>query len=232
MRSPPPLLFDLDGTLLDTLADIAQSANAARSALGLPAIGHERVRLAVGGGIEEMLRRCLSEGLAATGAETGTVLQRGIAAYRQHHAAHLCDHTRPFPGVTPGLRALHAAGHPMAVVSNKSEAFSRRLLDHFGLTPCLPVVVGGDTCPMMKPRPEPLLHAADALGVAIGDSWMVGDSPGDMEAGQRAGCAQRVAVTWGYRSRELLAGSPCTLTVDSFEQLVSALRSARLSGRP
>jgi len=209
---PRPLLFDLDGTLFDTLDDITASVNHVRATRDLAPWTRHEVRGCVGNG----LRRLLIEAVQEPG---GGDLGELVADYRRHHTVHLTDHTTAYPGVLEGLDELRAGGHPMAIVSNKPEDFSVRIVDHFSLNTTFRVVLGGDSTAHKKPHPAMVNEAASRLGVATSDCWMIGDSPTDIEAGRRAGCAERLAVTYGYRDEPELEGA--SILVQDFAKVVA-----------
>lgn len=210
----PALLFDLDGTLLDTLEDIAASVNAVRGSHGLPPWPAPRIAACIGDGLEQLLLRTLD---AAAGPE----LTAALDAYSNHHAAHLADRTHPYPGVLDTLPRLDGRGHAMAIVSNKPARYCQRLVEHFGWQDCFSVVIGGDSAVRRKPDPAPVHMACEALGVEPGSAWMIGDSPGDVRAGQEAGCAKSIAVTWGYRDREALEAAQPDVVLESMTDLLA-----------
>ncbi len=192
---PSAYLFDLDGTLLDTLADLAQSINQVRVSYALEPWSHEQVRAAIGHGLPSLLRRALK----ATGREwTEALLAESRERFRAHYLTQLCVETRPYPGVEKALAQLRARGLRLAVVSNKDEYFCTLLAQHY-FPGQFDAVLGGDSVAAKKPAPDMLLEAARRLGCPIESCVMVGDSPGDLEAAARAGCAEKIAVTWGFR---------------------------------
>lgn len=195
---PAPFLFDLDGTLADTLADIAASTNHVRSLFGLPTIPVAAVRPLVGDGARQLLARALAERTPTT-----ADLDRALAGYLDHHAGACTATVVPFPGVDAGLRRLALAAHPLAVVTNKPERFARRIVDHLGWRALLPVVVGGDTLPVRKPDPEPLRHALRLLAVPPTGATMVGDGEQDIRAGKACGL-RTIGCLYGYRPPEVL----------------------------
>jgi phosphoglycolate phosphatase len=197
VRVPPPFLFDLDGTLADTLGDIAASTNHVRTAHGLPAVPVATVRSFVGDGARTLLRRALHEVLPAAPAAADAALDAAFAAYCAHHAVQCTATVQLFPGVRSHLELLARAGHPLAVVTNKPERFALPIVRHFGLHELLPVVVGGDTLPVKKPDPAPLHHALQQLGCDASGATMVGDGVQDLRAGKAAG-ARTIACLFGY----------------------------------
>ena len=172
-------LFDLDGTLIDSRADLAAAVNAMRALHGLPALPLATVAAYVGDGVRTLAVRSL-EGAAV---DPDLAAREIGAAY----AEHLFDRTTAYPGVDAGLRALHAAGHALALITNKPAPHARRLLDHFGWTPLFRVILGGGDTPELKPSPLPLQEALRRTGISPANAWMVGDHHTDLEAARRAG---------------------------------------------
>lgn len=193
----PPLLLDLDGTLVDSLADIAASANHVRAAFGLGPLSHGAVRAMVGDGAALLLRRAL--------AELGEPVDVATAwpIYDEHHRQQCTDMVVPYPGVVSHLDAWHEAGRRMAVVTNKPERFARQILEHLALDRYFSAVVGGDTTPVRKPDPAPLHAALEALGAAPADAFMVGDGIQDLRAGRAAG-TRTIAALYGFRDEASL----------------------------
>lgn len=179
-KLPPQLfLFDLDGTLIDSRADIAAAVNQMRARHDLPPLPMERVVAYVGDGVRVLAQRAL-EGAPV---ELDAAVNEISAAY----AADLTSRTTPYPGVTDGLRALHSAGHHLGLVTNKPGPHARRLLDHFGWTPLFSVALGGGDTAELKPSPLPLQTAMLRAGHAADTTWMVGDHHTDLAAARRAG---------------------------------------------
>lgn len=195
---PAPFLFDLDGTLADTLADIAASTNHVRARHGLPALPDATVRTFVGDGARTLLRRALQPVLAA-GEAAERQIDAAFARYAEHHAAQCTVHARLYPGVRTVLEQLAARGHRLAVVTNKPERFAVPIVRHLGLADLLPVVVGGDTLPQKKPDPAPLRFALAQLGANEHDrgATMVGDGVQDLRAGKAAGL-RTIACLFGF----------------------------------
>jgi phosphoglycolate phosphatase len=194
----PAYLFDLDGTLADTLADIAASVNHVRTAHHLPALTTVQVRGFVGDGALKLLERALAE----VGAFE-TIRDTAWQIYREHHLAQCTVHVQPYPGVVRWLERWHAERRPLGVVTNKSSAFVLRILEHLDLARFFPVVICGDTLPFKKPDPRPLRVALERLGAAHGQAMMVGDGLQDLRAGKAAGL-RTAAVLFGFRDEALL----------------------------
>lgn len=181
------VLWDLDGTLVDSVGDIADAANRTLIAFGLPALGEARVRAFIGDGARHLVTTCVE---AAGGTFEPAHLRHFLADY----LAHAADRTVLYP---PALAALLGRiDAPQAVVTNKPEAHSVVILNALGLTGLFPVLVGGDTLPERKPRPEPVIEAMRRLGVD--HAVLVGDGPQDVGAARAAGIPS-VGVTWGIK---------------------------------
>lgn len=190
----PAFLFDLDGTLADTLPDLAASTNHVRGLYGLPPVDDALVRRFVGDGARTLLRRALA-GLPEPPSDA--VLDEAFARYVAHHTAQCTRLTVPYPGVRSHLEALRERGHPLAVVTNKPERFAVPVVAHVGLADLLPVVVGGDTAARKKPDPAPLRHALALLGRPTDGAVMVGDGLQDLRAAKTLGVGT-IACLYGY----------------------------------
>jgi phosphoglycolate phosphatase len=183
------IAFDLDGTLLDTIHDLAAATNALLAELGHAPLPKDRIRALVGKGIANLVRRALALArdvpVDAIDADT---LADALSRYQRHYAAALGQETLPFPGMDEGLARLRAMGFPLALVTNKADRFVLPHLEHAGIAQHFALVIGGDTLPTRKPDAGPLLHVAAAFGIAPARLLMVGDSINDVEAARAAGC--------------------------------------------
>lgn len=198
VQKPPPFLFDLDGTLADTLPDIASSTNHVRMRHGLPALPLDTVRSFVGDGALTLLRRALAPCLPPDESAAAALVATAYQHYTEHHQRACTEQVRLFAGVRETLTQLAAAGHPLAVVTNKPWALARLVVQHLGLAELLAVVVGGDSLPVKKPDPAPLQLALTQLGLAATSAaTMVGDGIQDLRAGKRLGVAT-IACLYGY----------------------------------
>ncbi|BCR06369.1 haloacid dehalogenase [Desulfuromonas versatilis] len=181
-------LFDLDGTLIDSVADLATGINLLRGELALPPLDIPTVRSYVGDGATALVRRALPEGEFSEAR-----LQRFLELY----SAHLMEQTVVYPGILEFLE-LHA-GRPMAVVTNKPLGFSLRLLEGLGLSGFFPVVLGGESCQAKKPDPAPVREALRLLGAKADSAVMIGDHHTDLKAGLGAG-VRTCFCAWGIGS--------------------------------
>jgi len=186
--------IDLDGTLLDTIPDLAAAANLMLREMERPPLEEVLVRTFVGKGIQNLVERVLAAAFDGAAAE---LLPRALPIYERCYAAVNGRHTTIYPGVLEGLDALSTLGLPLACVTNKSARFTLPLLDQVRLAPYFAEVVAGDTLPRKKPDPLPLLHVCEKLSVATADMLMIGDSLNDAQAARAAGCPV-FCVTYGY----------------------------------
>lgn len=202
--------FDLDGTLLDTIADLAAACDAMLVELGRPPLGGERVRRLVGKGMAVLVERCLT--VVDGRAPDAGLLAAAIDVFRRHYAILNGREAREYPGVRAGLEAFQALGLPLAVVTNKPAAFTGPLLERKGLANFFTVTVSGDTTANKKPHPEPILHACGLLGVSPQDNLHIGDSDNDVIAARAAGCRTFV-VPYGYTEEGPVDGTDCDALV-------------------
>lgn len=216
--------FDLDGTLLDTVVDLAVACDAAMVELGRAPHGVDRVRRFVGKGMAVLVERCLT---AADGrAPDGELLAHAIAVFRRHYADVNGRSAREYPGVRAGLAAFRGLGLPLAVVTNKPTAFTGPLLEKTGLADFFVVAVSGDTTANRKPHPEPILHACNILGVRPEENLHVGDSDNDILAARAAGC-RAFAVPYGYTEEGPVDTANCDALVSDL--LEAARRVAEIN---
>ena len=185
------VLFDLDGTLIDSAPDLAGAANRLRADHGLAPLPLELLRPMVGSGARGMV------GVAFGVAPGDPRFEPLRDAFLAHYEAGLLQQTHPFEGVDAMLCALEAAGIPWGIVTNKATRFTTPIVAGLGLVQRAAVVVCGDTTPHAKPHPEPLWHAARAMGLAPESVVYVGDDLRDAQAARAAGMTM-VAATWGY----------------------------------
>jgi len=211
MPKPELLIFDLDGTLVDTRHDIANSVNYAIAELGFEKLPVEQVIKYVGNGLLKLIERTLS-------IEARHLVPRATALFNDYYREHLLDTSELYPGIAEVLN--HFSDRKMAIVSNKPAAFCSSIVDGLNLQGQFFPVYGGDSFSVMKPDPKPLLTVINKLNVSAERTVMIGDSPPDILAGRAAGCFA-CAVTYGYsRKMELIESKPDRL-VDKAEEIIT-----------
>jgi phosphoglycolate phosphatase len=187
------VVFDLDGTLVDTAPDLIGTLDLVFERNGIARLPYEDARNMVGGGARKLIERGLAaEGCPVPSADLDRLVQEFIAYY----AAHIAEHSRPFPGLDAALDQLAMSGCRFAVCTNKLEWLARRLLDALGLTGRFAAICGGDTFGMQKPHPEVLRRTISSAGIS-GPAVMVGDSITDVRLA-RAAKTPVIAVAYGY----------------------------------
>ncbi|MCP3962308.1 MAG: HAD-IA family hydrolase [bacterium] len=210
----PAILFDLDGTLVDSATDLAATVNHLLERDGLDSLPLAEIRQMLGPGASVVLQR-------AYGRYGSQPPSDALERFRTHYRDHCTVHTRPYPGIVEMLGQL--AGRSLAVVTNKPTDQAEKVVGDLGLSPLIPLVVGPELAERSKPAPEHLFAALKCLGRQPSEAVIVGDGTTDMLAGRDAGTAT-IAVLWGYQTREQLA--PCgpnhmVETVSSLEELLT-----------
>lgn len=207
------VIFDLDGTLLDTIADLAAAANHALQKAGFPVYDTETIRTFVGNGISKLLERALPEG-----ARTAENVERLRTDFVPYYDAHNAEQSKPYPGVAALLLRLQERGMMLAVASNKYQAATEKLVAHYFPAIRFVKVMGQREGVPVKPDPTIVFDIMEAAGVGKEDVLYVGDSGVDMQTAHNAG-VDAVAVSWGFRARtELEAFRPLAI-IDRAEEL-------------
>jgi len=207
--------FDLDGTLVDTAADLTAAVNHALSLIDRAPLSEAEVRPMIGLGAKHMLE----QGLRATGSTEDGLVERLYPDLLRYYEAHIAVHSRPFPGLTAALDRLDALGVRTAVATNKAEGMARKLLGELGLANRMAAIIGGDTLAVRKPAAEPILAMIEQSGG--GHAAFVGDSIFDVMAAKNAGVTS-VVVRFGFLDRpaeELGADH----VIDHYDELVPLL---------
>ncbi len=184
------VLFDLDGTLVDSLDDLTDAVNHMLAGFGKEPLTKTGVRALVGKGARNLVRRALET-------ESAADIERGLELFTEFNTNHIADKSMLYPGVREMLENLAARGIRMAIISNKGAALSRLILETLEIAAFFQVICGGDSFPEMKPSPLPLMRVIDGLAIAGSETFMVGDSINDIQAGKQAGIAT-IGCTWGY----------------------------------
>jgi phosphoglycolate phosphatase len=209
------LIFDLDGTLIDSKLDLAHAVNATRAHMGLAALEHERVYSYVGNGAPVLIRRVLGE--QATESQVQEALEFFLEYYREHYL----DYTTLYPGVKDSLDRLRGAGKHMAVLTNKPVRLSKAIIDGLGVGPHFFRVYGGNSFDFKKPHPIGVETLMQESGVGAGRTLMIGDSSVDIQTAINAGI-QSCGVTYGFQPETLAEPKP-TRVVDRMEDLADWL---------
>ncbi len=219
MNSIRSVTIDLDGTLLDTVPDLAAAANGMMRELGRPEFPLDLVASFVGRGIPKLVERCLPDLDAAA-----VALAQDI--FRRHYAIENGRRSTLFPGVLEGLQAFRAAGLPMAVITNKAAAFTEPLLLATALAPWFGFAVSGDSLPEKKPHPMPLLHACERMGTHPAENLHIGDSRHDAAAARAAGCPVFI-VPYGYNEGDDVQEIDCDAIVASLAEAATRISNTR-----
>lgn len=205
------VIFDLDGTLVDSVDDLCNSVNAARAYMGLPPLPHDLVASYVGNGAPVLIRR-------AMGPEASEEqVQEALAFFLSYYREHMLDHTRPYPGVVETLEQLRGEGVKMAVLTNKPQRFSRDLCAGLGLAQYFFQIYGGNSFEQKKPDPIGIHTLMREAGAKPAETWMVGDSATDVLTARNAG-VRSVGVTYGI-SPQTLKETPPDFLIDSMTEL-------------
>jgi phosphoglycolate phosphatase len=215
---PPLLVFDLDGTLIDTAPDLVDTLNVIFAREGLPPVPYETARNMIGGGARMMIAR----GIEAEGRElTPADLERLFSEFIAYYTDHIADRSRPFPGLIDALNIL--AEHRFAVCTNKLERLSKLLLRKLGLADRFGAICGQDTFGMQKPDPEVLCRTIAAAGGDLESAIMIGDSATDIRTARAAGVPV-IAVDFGYSDRPVSEYEP-DYVISHFAQLPAVVHS-------
>ena len=207
-------IFDLDGTLLDTLGDLAASVNYAMSTHHLPEHSVDEVRMMVGNGVRKLMERAIPDGAA------NPYFDETFATFRHHYMEHQFDTTRPYDGIIETLQELKRRGCRTAVVSNKFDAATKSLCNHF-FSGLVDVAIGENEAAGIhkKPAPDTVFEAIRLLGVSREEAVYVGDSDVDIATAQASGIPC-ISVLWGFRNREFLIAHGATTLIGSPTELL------------
>ena len=220
MADAPTLVFDLDGTLVDTAPDLIAALNFVLEGEGLPPIPLHSARNMIGAGARKLIERGLErEGRAASVKD----INRMTVDFVEYYAAHIADASRPFEGLEGALDELSSHGFRFAVCSNKLEWLSKRLLDQLGLSPRFAAICGGDTFGVSKPDPDILRQTVARAGGRLATTVMVGDAGTDIGVARRAGVPV-IAVSFGYTDVPIVELKPDRL-IHHMRDLPSAVES-------
>ncbi|HEB66869.1 MAG TPA: phosphoglycolate phosphatase [Gammaproteobacteria bacterium] len=226
LKNPEMILIDVDGTLVDSVPDLAYCVDEMMKRLGLPPHGEDKVRQWVGNGVERLVRRALVGRLE--GEPDEELFRKAYPIFLDLYAENTSKRSRLYPGVREGLDYLKSAGYRLGCVTNKAAQFTEPLLRDLGIMDYFAIVISGDTLPKKKPDPLPLLHAAEFFGVKPEDALMIGDSISDVKAARAAGF-QIVCMSYGYNHGQDIREANPDAVIDSMAELPGLLpgREAR-----
>ncbi|KEQ17466.1 phosphoglycolate phosphatase [Endozoicomonas numazuensis] len=215
------IMYDLDGTLVDSVPDLAIALDKMLTDLNLPVAGDEKARLWVGNGIPSLVQRALADDMM--GDQPGIVdeetFTRALERFKHHYAIEVGQHSSLYPGVFTFLSQIHKAGIKQAVVTNKSEIFTESLLKHMGIEHFFELSIGGDSLNEKKPHPMPLQHTMKHFDCTRDNTLMIGDSRNDVKAA-RAAEVKVVGLPYGYNHGEPIESAyPDTVVSDLTELL-------------
>lgn len=223
MNQPKMILIDVDGTLVDSVPDLAFCVDAMMERLGRPPYGEAAVRDWVGNGVERLVRRALIGQLDGEPEEAD--VEHALPIFLDLYAENTSGRSHLYPGIREGLDYLKAAGYPLGCVTNKAAQFTEPLLRDLGVREDFAIVVSGDTLPRKKPDPLPLLHAAEYFGVSPADALMVGDSVSDVKAARAAGFGI-VCMSYGYNHGVDIRLANPDAVIDSLIEIKGLLEQA------
>ncbi len=219
------IFFDLDGTLVDSVPDLATAVDSMMRQLNMPERGQARVRDWVSDGAEELIKRALSNSMA--GEVAPELLARARPLFYQAYRECLGEGSQLYPGVAEGLVQLRQRGVPLACVTNKQAELARPLLQSLGILEYFDQLVGGECVQNKKPAPDALLKAAERMGISVGDGLMVGDSINDIRAARNAGCPV-VCLPYGYNYGNDIRNDGPDRVIERMTELPGLLASANV----
>lgn len=216
LKKPEMILIDVDGTLVDSVPDLAYCVDEMMKRLGLPERGEAAVRQWVGNGVERLVMRALSNDL--NGEPDPEQFERALPIFRDLYAENTSKRSFLYAGVKEGLDYMKNRGYRLGCVTNKAGEFTRPILRDLGVEDYFEVVICGDDTPRKKPDPLPLLTAAERLSVKPENALMLGDSQSDVKAARAAGF-QIVCMSYGYNHGEDIRSFAPDAVIDSFTEL-------------
>jgi len=223
MRKPEMILIDVDGTLVDSVPDLAYCVDEMMAVLGREPHGEVRVRDWVGNGVERLVRRALVGALRGEPDEAD--FERAYPVFLELYAENTSKRSCLYPGVREGLDRLKAANYLLGCVTNKAAQFTEPLLKDLGVYDDFSIVISGDTLTKKKPDPAPLLHAAELLGCQPADAMMIGDSVSDVAAARAAGF-QIVCMSYGYNHGVDIREAAPDAVIDTLTEIMPLLEQA------
>ena len=226
LKKPEMILIDVDGTLVDSVPDLAYCVDEMMKALDMPVHGEAKVRDWVGNGVERLTRRALIGQL--DGEPDDALFEKAYPIFLDLYAENTSKRSCLYPGVEEGIAYLKTANYKLGCVTNKASQFTIPLLKDLGVHDHFEIIICGDTLEKKKPDPMPLLHAADFFGVKPENAMMLGDSISDVKASRAAGF-QIVCMSYGYNHGDDIRDANPDAVIDSMAELPNLLESAALN---
>jgi len=223
LNKPKMVLIDVDGTLVDSVPDLAFCVDEMMKQLGMPVHGEAKVREWVGNGVERLTRRALVGQLE--GEPDEALFEKAYPIFLDLYAENTSKRSLLYPGVKEGLDYLKSAGYKLGCVTNKAAQFTIPLLKELGVHDEFGIIVSGDTLPKKKPDPMPLLHVAEHFGVTPAEATMIGDSVSDVAAARAAGF-QIVCMSYGYNHGVDIRESAPDAVIDTMTEILPLLAQA------
>ncbi|MFT5425724.1 MAG: phosphoglycolate phosphatase [Gammaproteobacteria bacterium] len=228
LSQPEMVVLDLDGTLVDSVPDLAYSLDSMLQKLGMPDAGEMKTREWVGNGIERLVKRALSNNFAPDDLDKepdASLFEKALPLFISEYKQNACKRSRLYEGVREGLDYLLQNDFKLACVTNKPSQFTNIVLETLGIQNAFGIVISGDTLAKKKPDPLPLLHAAEHFGVSASKALMVGDSVNDVSAARAAGF-QILCVNYGYNHGQDIRLANPDLVIDSLAEFPNILQVA------
>ena len=214
------ICFDLDGTLIDSVPDLALAVNEMLAALGRETFSEETIRFWVGNGAQTLVKRALLGKRKADEAVDEALFAKALEIFLSFYEKRLCTATRPYPHVLETLRVLKEKGYQLTIVTNKPAEFVQPILNGLGFDDLIEYYLGGNSLARKKPDPLPLQHLCKELGIKIGECVMVGDSKNDIQAANACGM-QSIGVTYGYNYGENISVYDPDIIVNDFAEILN-----------
>lgn len=216
------LIFDLDGTLINSALDLAIAVNYMLEQIGRETFSEEMIHGWVGNGALILVQRALSGKRTVDACLDDALVQNALDIFLKYYGKNLCNATIPYPQVTTTLNTLKDKGYRLSIVTNKPFAFVEPILEGLGMNGLFELILGGDSLALKKPDPAPLHHVCEKLGGSVEKSVMIGDSKNDILAANACGM-ESIGVTYGYNYGEDIGVHNPTVVIDDFSELLELL---------
>ena len=222
LKDKKVIIFDLDGTLIDSAPDLAMALNRMLESLGRKGFDEVTIRGWIGNGATTLVKRALSGQREVDDSIDNRVFEEALSIFFDFYEKNLAVHTITYPNVIRTLKILRNRNYRLVIITNKPFVFVAPILNSLGIMEFFEYFIGGDSLPEKKPSPQPLLHICDKFNISIDESVMIGDSKNDILSAN-ASHMQSIAVTYGYNYEEYIGIHNPTIVIDNFEKLVEIL---------